>query len=184
VVKKFDRHPKFKRILSSSVQRLGLANGWPVCGPRELAGGDWMPGLTLVGPEVPLGFVDDGCSMSPDGWWRRACRVHDYEYHLIRDFVAQARGQEALVRELRGSADGRDAAHAARAELRYLESKIRHARRTADINLKENIRRCSEAGGALQRLSGWFLSRRYYGAVHRWGWKAVHSEGHAGNVKD
>ena len=33
-----------------------------------------MPALTLVGPVVPAGFVDDGCSMSPDGWWRAACR--------------------------------------------------------------------------------------------------------------
>jgi hypothetical protein len=139
-----------------------------------------MPVLKLVGPKVPLGFVDDGCSMSPDGWWRKACRVHDYEYHLIRDFVTQARAQAQRVRDLR-SKGSRDEAYAARAELRYLQSKAKHARRTADINLKENIRRCSAAGGSLQRVSGWFLSRRYYGAVHRWGWKAVHSPGHAGN---
>lgn len=140
-----------------------------------------MPALKMVGPEVPLGFIDDGCSMAPDGWWRRACRVHDYEYHLIRDLVARARRQEAQIRELGSAADNRDAAYAARAELRYLVSKIKHARRTADINLKENIRRCSASGGVLQRASGWLLSRRYYGAVHRWGWKAVHGPGHAGN---
>ena len=140
-----------------------------------------MPALKMVGPKVPLGFVDDGCSMAPDGWWRRACRVHDYEYHLIRDFVAQARSQEKRVRKFRASPDSRDAAYAACAESRYLRSKIKHARRTADINLKENIRRCSGMGGPLQRMSGWFLSRRYYGAVHRWGWKAVNSPGHAGN---
>ncbi len=140
-----------------------------------------MPELKLVGPEVPIGFVDDGCSMAPDGWWRRACRVHDYEYHLIRALVARAREQKRRIRDLRTMANDRDAVYGARAELRYLESKIRHARRTADINLKENIRRCSANGGPLQRLSGWLLSRRYYGAVHRWGWKAVHGPGHAGN---
>ena len=37
--------------------------------------------------------------------------------------------------------------------------KIKHARRTADINLKENIRRCSESGGVARRVSGWLLSR-------------------------
>ncbi len=140
-----------------------------------------MPAMKLVGPEVPLGFVDDGCSMSPDGWWRRACRIHDYEYHLIRELVARGRIQERIVRESRKQSERRDEAYAARAELRYIRSKIKYARRTADINLKENIRRCSEAGGSLQRLSGWFLSRRYYGAVHRWGWKAVQGRGHKGN---
>lgn len=142
-----------------------------------------MPALKLVGPDVPAGFVDDGCSMSPDGWWRAACRVHDYEYHLIRDLVAKARRQAERHRALAALPDQRDAAHAALAELRYLKSKIRHARRTADINLKENIRRCSESGGVLRRVSGWLLSRRYYGAVHRWGWKAINGPGHAGNQK-
>lgn len=142
-----------------------------------------MPALKLVGPNVPAGFVDDGCSMSPDGWWRAACRVHDYEYHIIRGLVGKARSQARLVRELSAEPQRRDAAYAARAELRYLKSKIKHARRTADINLKENIRRCSETGGVARRVSGWFLSRRYYGAVHRWGWKAVNGPGHTGNRK-
>jgi hypothetical protein len=137
--------------------------------------------MQLVGPRVPADFVDDGCSMAPDGWWRAACRVHDYEYHLIRDMADAARVQQERIRGLREAGAHRDAIYGARAELRYLKSKVQHARRTADINLKENIRRCSEGGGALRKAIGWLLSRRYYGAVHRWGWKAVHGQGHAGN---
>lgn len=38
----------------------------------------------LKGPRVPDDFQDDGCSVSPDWWFRWACRIHDYEYHLLR----------------------------------------------------------------------------------------------------
>jgi hypothetical protein len=34
----------------------------------------------LHGPEPPAWFVGDGCTMSPDGWWREACRYHDWAY--------------------------------------------------------------------------------------------------------
>lgn len=137
--------------------------------------------LDLVGPKVPDGFVDDGCSMSPDGWWRSACRVHDYEYHLIRSMTEQVTTLEERAARLKRSPLTYDAYMATRAEIRYLKSKIRHARRTADVNLEENIRRCSSGGPWFRRTSGWFLSRRYYGAVHRWGWKAVWGEGHQAN---
>ena len=62
---------------------------------REIA----AAGLTLHGPIVPAGFVCNGCSVPVppwprwlrkrcqkvvDGRWRHACRIHDYEYHLLR----------------------------------------------------------------------------------------------------
>ena len=34
----------------------------------------------LLGPKPPDWFVGDGCTMSPDGWWREACRWHDWCY--------------------------------------------------------------------------------------------------------
>ena len=53
----------------------------------------------------------------------RRAGVHDYEYHLIRGLVAKARVQAGRVRELLASRGQRDATYAARAELRYLQSK-------------------------------------------------------------
>ena len=39
----------------------------------------------LVGPKPPDEFEGDGCSFSPDLWFRAACRIHDWEYFLLRD---------------------------------------------------------------------------------------------------
>lgn len=38
----------------------------------------------LQGPDVPDDFVCDGCSMSPDGWFYWACRIHDFEANELR----------------------------------------------------------------------------------------------------
>lgn len=34
----------------------------------------------LLGPRPPDNFIGDGCTSSPDGWWREACRYHDWAY--------------------------------------------------------------------------------------------------------
>lgn len=34
----------------------------------------------LHGPEPPDWFDGDGCTLVPDGWWREACRWHDWAY--------------------------------------------------------------------------------------------------------
>lgn len=34
----------------------------------------------LFGPPPPADFEDNGCTMSPDGWWYLACRWHDWAY--------------------------------------------------------------------------------------------------------
>lgn len=38
----------------------------------------------LQGKRVPKDFKCDGCTMSPDGWFYWACRIHDYEAHDLR----------------------------------------------------------------------------------------------------
>jgi hypothetical protein len=34
----------------------------------------------MWGPAPPYDFEDNGCTFSPDGWWHKACRWHDYHY--------------------------------------------------------------------------------------------------------
>lgn len=34
----------------------------------------------LLGPKPPDDFKGDGCTSCPDGWWREACRYHDWAY--------------------------------------------------------------------------------------------------------
>jgi hypothetical protein len=47
-------------------------------------------GLNLYGPMVPFLFAGNGCSVPiiPTKWangrWGHACRIHDYEYHILR----------------------------------------------------------------------------------------------------
>lgn len=38
----------------------------------------------MVGPVPPEYFEGDGCSFSPDLWFREACRIHDWEYKQLR----------------------------------------------------------------------------------------------------
>lgn len=132
--------------------------------------------LILVGPKPPDDFKDDGCSMSPDGWWKPACRVHDWEYELIRqsgiyqeiEKIDRARGQiKKINADLRSGPvweANRDEIYAIGAEIDRLTSKAKHMRRTADRNLKENIRRCSE-GSKLKWARAWYISRIYYRGV-------------------
>jgi hypothetical protein len=43
------------------------------------------PDERLFGPAPPRDFVDNGCTYSPDGWWGKACRWHDYHYSASSD---------------------------------------------------------------------------------------------------
>jgi hypothetical protein len=63
-------------------------------------------GLLLHGPLVPAEFESDGCSVPlppwprwlhkacekvADGRWRQACRIHDFEYYLLRQTPPRGR---------------------------------------------------------------------------------------------
>lgn len=117
--------------------------------------------IVLVGPTPPEGFVDDGCTMSPDGWWRRACRIHDYEYEEIRELIAERKAmRQPEVRQ-------------------RLKLRIKRQRKRADGHLWKNIQLLSK-GSRVKELFAWWVSRRYYGAVRRWGWLALRGPGHQG----
>jgi len=109
--------------------------------------------VELLGPKPPDNFVDNGCTMSPDGWWRPACRVHDYEYCLT----------SVMVKVYQLFREDREYQHA-----KALWKRIKERRRDADQNLKQNIRLLSD-NHALKAVFAWWVSRRYYGAVRRWG---------------
>lgn len=89
----------------------------------------------LVGPNPPKNFESNGCTMSPDGFWSLACHVHDFEYFLAGEIMANARVSKAIGNKV---------------EYLRLRSKATHARYTADINLGQNIKLCS-----FMRYSGW-----------------------------
>ena len=125
------------------------------------------PGKTveLAGPLVPEGFVDDGCTKSPDGWWVWACRIHDYEYQEIRLMKRRRKKLRPIKdRELRAS----------------IKREIVDARFYADYRLKRNIRLLS-SDQKDRAIFAWFLSRRYHHVVRVLGWFAVRGPGHAGN---
>lgn len=115
--------------------------------------------IKLLGPEPPATFLSDGCTMSPDGWWVRACRIHDYEYEQIRELITE---RDRVVR-----------GHFRK----YLTKEIKEKRKEVDKRLKINIKLLSRKSRT-KRLFAWWISRRYYGAVRRWGWLAIRGPGH------
>ena len=121
--------------------------------------------IKLKGEPVPELFIDDGASYVPDFWIRRAARVHDWQYHLLR---AKYRVMEHLK-------DINQWELAAR-----LESEIRHERKQADKNFRINIHLLSE-GSKLKYLAGLWMQWRYYIGVRHWGWMAVKGSGHDAN---
>ncbi len=118
--------------------------------------------IELVGPTPPPEYKDNGCSMSPDGWWRAACRVHDYEYSLIREKIELYRcyRKKTSIFALLDGEYKRTKGH--------LKQEIKWMRKEADTNLKENIQLLSK-GSKMRAAFAWIISRRYYGAVRRWG---------------
>ncbi len=118
--------------------------------------------VKLIGPTPPLEYKDNGCSMSPDGWWRAACRVHDYEYSLIREKI------ELYYCYKRKSTIFALLDKKRRMTVKELKEEIKRMRKEADTNLKENIQLLSK-GSKTRAAFAWIISRRYYGAVRRWG---------------
>ena len=143
----------------------------------------------LHGPEIPDNFVTDGCSMSPDMFWRPACVVHDYEYHLIRAMERKWKrviGRAKYAME-HGNAKQYDLEIARAASLK---GHIKDKRKTADRHLKQNMKICADKTGR-----GMFFARRwarkgfalcvsrfYYRGVRIFGMEAIRGKGHAGNV--
>lgn len=136
-------------------------------------------GISLVGPNPPLHFRHDGCSSSPDFWWWDACIVHDYEYALLRVEYAKL---GALRHELRFNSANLavDEYMSIKVEVERLTRLIRHMRLTADRNLRENIRRCSQ-GRMWCYAWAWYCSRWYYRGVRLFGGRAVRGPGHSQN---
>lgn len=131
--------------------------------------------IVLVGPTPPEGFVDDGCTMSPDGWWRRACRIHDYEYEEIRELYEQIKEVIAERKAMKYP----ETRYVLKLCIKRKRKRQKSRRKLADRNLRENIRLLSQ-GSRVKELFAWWVSRRYYGAVRRWGWLALRGPGHQG----
>lgn len=138
--------------------------------------------ITVLGPIPPRDFIDDGCTKSPDMWWRPACRIHDYEYQQARDIRVEAKKAR---RSKENSFHHSDEWWGWRVEYRRLRSKAAHVRRTADYNLGENMRRVARGlgmtgiKGKFTRIASWIYVR----AVRILGAYTVRRKGHKGNVQ-
>ena len=97
----------------------------------------------FVGPTPPESFEGNGTTCWFDtALWQPAVLIHDYEYKLAGEIMAQARSYKGSYL---GNRKPRDMV-----EYLRLRSKATHARYTADINLGQNIKLC-----ALMRYTGW-----------------------------
>jgi len=110
--------------------------------------------MILYGPVPPEDFEGNGCTLSPDLWFREACRIHDWEYVLL---------DEIDKNTVKG--------------LFEWENK----RKIADKNLEKNIELLStcyvdDNGFLIKREFKWYykygykLSKIYYRAVRAFGW--------------
>ena len=127
----------------------------------------------LQGADVPADFKCDGCTMSPDGWFYWACRIHDWEASLLR-----------LRWESLQSMYGDD--HMAKTGETYIKSKYESYFRnynTAQRHLRDNIKILStfyvNKHGDLRvrkwynpkRVMGWPASKLYAavtGSMFKW----------------
>lgn len=123
-----------------------------------------MSNRNLVGPKPPERFICDGCTMAPDGWWYEACKVHDYEYSLMRPLYAQLNTLRARCIQL----NDERLRDSILVEIGLLETRIRSRRKKADENLRENMRRLS-GGSRFKAAFAWWISRHYYRAVRVFG---------------
>lgn len=150
-----------------------------------------MKATLLKGSTPPTDFVDNGCSYVPDFWFTLAGRYHDWAYHKIRRKINILRKLKQAKkplrrRETKGIAmslevrrllsrclDNSINTARLKAYIKKLKANIKRDRRTADLHFRDNIRILSRDGSKWRQYAGWFLSRRYSGAVRRWGWIAV-----------
>ncbi|HRT03619.1 MAG TPA: hypothetical protein P5513_06730 [Candidatus Diapherotrites archaeon] len=108
----------------------------------------------LHGPKPPDDFEGNGCTLSPDFWFREACRIHDWEYDLLYKIdISNYNGKLEAIRK----------------------------RKEADENLKKNIEILStyyidENNQVVKGICKWyhrfgfFLGRVYFGGVRSFGW--------------
>ncbi len=139
--------------------------------------------VQLIGPKPPIEFPGNGCTGVPDFWFEPACRVHDYEYHLMRRALVDIKALRTNIKNPRLSDN---LARKAKLEIRRLKSKLRHARYVADGNLKENMRllsmRSLEESIVRQYLRwrvSWWLSKVYRTGVRLFGSFALRSRSNA-----
>ena len=129
-----------------------------------------MSSIRLRGPDAPEGYVSDGCTMSPDCWWREACRIHDREYDLLRDINQRIANLNGVLLEDDALSIG--TRKQIKAAIRKLRLELNQKKKVADRNLRYNMRELSK-GGRTKRLFAWWISRHYYRAVRLFGMRAI-----------
>jgi hypothetical protein len=140
--------------------------------------------MNLKGAKPPESFIDNGHSIPH--WWGvlgkslealkkyvdTNCpltgRYHDYAYDELRV-------KYGVLKRLKGRVLYEH-------EIMILKKEINDGRKRADRNYKANIEIEGKASGVpwLLRL---VIKRRCFGALRRWGWKAIRGEGHPGNAE-
>lgn len=106
----------------------------------------------LQGPKVPKEFVCDGCSMSPDGYWYWACRIHDYE-------ASQLRWMWTSIYHNRDDSN----------IIKYTREKYWVRSQLAKQHLKDNIRILS----VFYVKNGQLRTRRFFNPKRLLGWQAA-----------
>lgn len=141
--------------------------------------------VKLVGPEPPPEFIErsDGCTWSPDGWWVRACYIHDWEYERGRELRRRLREARAWRKRARRVGSSLEERAAARYRVRCLRRELRYHRLKADPRLRYNMEALSDGPDGLlrKRVAGRFLGRIYCRAVRILGSAAARGPGHMGN---
>jgi hypothetical protein len=131
--------------------------------------------VVMLGRKPPQDFQSDLNSVPirflkiyADNNWPESGKWHDYAYHILRAMYR-------AYKQLKATGEGDRAA--------LLKQRIKRERRYADEHYRENIR--EEINGdatKTKRFMCWVLSRRFFWALRRWGWFAIRSKGHPGNV--
>lgn len=107
----------------------------------------------LRGPEPPDDFEGNGCTMSPDLWFREACRIHDWEYELIINLKQDTKEEKKECKRKRKKAD------------KHLKMNIRTLS-TCSVNKKGEL---VIKPPKWYYLYGYRLSRLYYICVRLFG---------------
>lgn len=109
----------------------------------------------LKGEKPPEYFEGDGCTLSPNLWFREACRYHDWEYNRLR----KLKPHTYLWRMARYGADK---------DLRHNIEILTTYRIDGTGGLVK------ETHWTLQRKFGYWLAKVYYWAVRKFGAWAAH----------
>ena len=132
----------------------------------------------LVGNPGPDTFKgSDGCSASPDGWWKEACLRHDYEAYLARCIDKKVIClQEELIFSIEHYPN---LLHSSRdvpiilVGLKYNLRDWKDIKIDADRDLNTNIARMSPGW---KKLPGWGIAKLFFigvkiGRYKSWRWR-------------